>query len=253
MVDLLDPAAWTGIVQNTWTDMQTPGFWLAVLQIIWIDILLAGDNAVVIALACRGLPPHLRVWGMVLGAGVAVAMRIAFALVVSSLMMLPYLKLIGGLALLWIAVKLLTPEEESHHENIESSERLWRAVRIVALADLVMSLDNVIAIAAVAKGNAMLLVFGLVVSVPLIIAGAAIVMALLTRFPILVWAGAALLGWIAGEVIAADPALVPLIVQAFGEDALHTVQIVLGLLMAAFVIAAGWMVRRRAARESELA
>jgi predicted tellurium resistance membrane protein TerC len=111
----------------------------------------------------------------------------------------------------------------------------------------------VIAIAAVAKGNAMLLVFGLVVSVPLIIAGAAIVMALLTRFPILVWAGAALLGWIAGEVIAADPALVPLIVQAFGEDALHTVQIVLGLLMAAFVIAAGWMVRRRAARESELA
>jgi len=245
MVDILDPATWNAVIDNTWADMQRPAFWLSVLQIIWIDILLAGDNAVVIALACRGLPPHLRVWGMMLGAGVAVLLRILFTLVVSSLMTMPYLKLVAGLALLYIAVKLLAPEEHHKDENIEASTQLWRAVRIVALADIVMSLDNVIAIAAASKGNAVLFIFGLAASVPLIIAGAALVMSLLTRFPILVWAGAALLGWIAGEVIATDPAIVTLIVDRFGPEPLHSIQIAAGIAMAIFVVSVGWMVRRR--------
>jgi YjbE family integral membrane protein len=171
---------------------------------MWINILLSGDNAVVIAMACRGLPHRQRVWGMVLGAGVAVLLRIIFTGVVASLMLLPWLKIVGGLALFYIAAKLLVPEDPDDSE-VEAVEHLWRAVRIVAIADIIMSLDNVIAIAAAAQGNMALLVIGLGVSIPLIVAGAALIMALLDRYPILVWAGAALLGWIVGEVIATDP------------------------------------------------
>ena len=179
-------------------------FWLAVGKIIWINILLSGDNAVVIALACRGLPARQRFWGMMLGAGVAIMLRIVFTGVVASLMQLPYLKIAGGLALFYIAVKLLVPDDADESET-EAVAHLWRAVRVVAIADIVMSLDNVIAIAAAAGGNMALLVLGLAISIPLIVAGAALFMSLLDRFPILVWAGAALLGWIAGEVIATDP------------------------------------------------
>src|SRR5262249_37416253 len=153
-----------------------------------------------IAMACRGLPPRQRLWGMILGAGVAVVLRIVFTFVVASLMTLPYLKIVGGLALFYIAAKLLVPEDQDDGEG-EAVEPLWRAVRIVAIADIIMSLDNVIAIAAAAAGNMALLVLGLAISIPLIVAGAALIMALLDRFPILVWAGAALLGWIVGEVI----------------------------------------------------
>ena len=189
-------------------EMAEPTFWIAVGKIIWINILLSGDNALVIALACRGLKPRHQLWGMVFGAGAAVLLRIIFTGIVASLMALPYLKLVGGLALIVIAAKLLVPENEDE-DDVESASHLWHAVQIVVVADIVMSLDNVIAVAAAANGSVPLLVLGLAISVPLIVAGAALIMALLTKLPILVWAGAALLGWIAGEVIATDPGVEP--------------------------------------------
>jgi YjbE family integral membrane protein len=230
--------------------VEQPAFWLAVLQIIWIDILLSGDNAVVIALACRKLPPKQRVWGVVLGTVVAITLRVVFAGIVTTLMQVPYLKLVGGALLLWIAIKLLGPEEDGKGNEVEAVDNLWRAIRIVAIADVVMSLDNVIAIAAVAERfqaphNYALLMFGLAVSIPLIMAGAALVMALLERFPVVVWAGAALLGWIAGEIIAKDP----LFTANLDPDAAHSLAIAAATLGALFVIAFG-LVRRRWLRRS---
>jgi YjbE family integral membrane protein len=173
------------------------------LKIIWINILLSGDNAIVIALACRALPPRQRFWGIILGAGAAVLLRVFFTVILQYVLELPWLKLIGGFLLLWIAIKLLT-QDEADEADIHGSDNLWGAVRTVAIADVVMSLDNVLAIAAAAKGNTGLIVFGLAISIPLIVAGATLIMALLTRYPVLVWAGAALLGWIAGELIVDD-------------------------------------------------
>jgi YjbE family integral membrane protein len=230
--------------------LDQPAFWIAVLQIIWIDLLLSGDNAVVIALACRRLPPQQRIWGVVLGTVVAIALRVIFAGLVTTLMQVPYLKLVGGALLLWIAVKLLGPEENGKSNEIEAVDKLWRAIRIVAIADLVMSLDNVIAIAAVAERfeaphSYALLMFGLAVSIPLIMAGAALVMALLDRFPIVVWAGAALLGWIAGEIIAKDP----LFTANLDPAAAHTAAIIGATLGALFVVGVG-LLRRRWLRRS---
>jgi YjbE family integral membrane protein len=204
-----DPANIGAFFTQFYAEMQQTAFWVALGKIMWINILLSGDNALVIAMACRGLPPRQRFWGMVLGAGVAVLLRIIFTFIVVTLMALPYLKLVGGLALLWIAAKLLVPEHEDEEGGVDAAAHLWAAVRIVAIADIVMSLDNVIAVAAAANGSVPLLVIGLAISIPLIVAGAALIMALLTRLPILVWAGAALLGWIAGDVIATDPAIEP--------------------------------------------
>ena len=205
---IFDPASLGTFVAQFQSEMQQPAFWVAVGKIIWINVLLSGDNALVIALACRGLAPRQRLWGMILGAGVAVFLRIIFTGIVATLMAWPYLKLVGGLALVVIAAKLLVPEEEDE-EGVQSASHLWAAVQIVAIADIVMSLDNVIAVAAAANGSVPLLVLGLAISIPLIVAGAALIMALLNRLPILVWAGAALLGWIAGDVIATDPAIHP--------------------------------------------
>ncbi|MGO4715541.1 YjbE family putative metal transport protein [Bradyrhizobium sp. 2TAF24] len=190
-------------------EIGRPEFWVALTKIIWINVLLSGDNALVIALACRGLDPRQRFWGMVLGAGVAVFLRIVFTGIVATLMSLPYLKLIGGLALIVIAAKLLVPENDD--EEVKSASNLWAAVQIVAVADIIMSLDNVIAVAAAANGSVLLLILGLVISIPMIVAGAALIMALLDRLPILVWLGAALLGWIAGDVIATDLAVHPVL------------------------------------------
>jgi YjbE family integral membrane protein len=181
---------------------------------------------------------------------VAITLRVVFAGAITALMKMPYLKLVGGVLLLWIAVKLLGPEDNGKNEHIEPVENLFRAIRIVAIADLVMSLDNVIAIAAVAEKfdapqNYALLMFGLAVSIPLIMAGAAMVMTLLDRFPIVVWAGAALLGWIAGEIIAKDP----LITGYLDPASAHTVWMVAATLGALFVIFAG-LVRRRLAKAS---
>ena len=245
MIDLLDSASWGALLDTVSAEMNQPTFWLGVLQIIWINILLSGDNAVVIALACRDLPPRQRMWGMIVGAGVAVTLRIAFTLIVTTLMQLPYLKLVGGVALVYIAVKLLVPEDEEGDSKIEPSQHLWRAVRIVAIADIIMSLDNVIAIAAAAKDSVLLLVIGLGISVPLIIAGAAVVMSLLTRFPVLVWAGAGLLGWIAGELIGTDPAVRGFIGDALGTGILHNFAVLVGILGVLIVVGMGWWLRRR--------
>ncbi|CAN5380709.1 TerC family protein [soil metagenome] len=207
-MQILDPAhisAWFVQLEN---EIQHPQFWVALTKIIWINVLLSGDNALVIALACRGLQPKQRVWGMVLGAGVAVLLRIIFTGIVASLMALPYLKLVGGLALLVIAAKLLVPEKEDE-DGVQAAAHLWAAVRIVAIADITMSLDNVIAVAAAANGSLVLMMLGLAISIPMIVAGAALIMALLDRLPALIWLGAALLGWIAGEVIATDPGVAP--------------------------------------------
>ncbi len=242
---MLDLVSSNATLVALWADMQQPTFWVSVLQIIWIDILLAGDNAVVIALACRNLPPNLRVWGMVLGAGVAVVLRILFTLIVSELMTIQFLKIAGGIALIFIAVKLLLPEEEEDETTIKGSNKLWQAVRIVALADVVMSLDNVIAIAAASRGNPALFMFGLAASVPLIIAGAAMVMSLLQRFPILVWAGAGLLGWIAGELIATDPIAHDMANEFFGPANHHAVVLVAAAVGAVIVMGLGWALRRR--------
>lgn len=181
-----------------------------ILQIIWINILLSGDNAVVIALACRGLPDKQRNIGIALGAGAAIVLRIIFTLMTTQLMGLPWLKAIGAIALIWIAVKLIVPEEASE-DSIAGHDSLWKAVQTVAIADVVMSLDNVIAIAAAAKGHNGLIIFGLVVSIPLVIAGSSLLMKVIDRFPVLVWAGAALLGWISGELFVEDPGVIQMI------------------------------------------
>jgi YjbE family integral membrane protein len=204
-----DPANLGLFITQFEADLQTAGFWLALGKIVWINVLLSGDNALVIALACRGLHGRRRLWGMVAGSGIAVALRILFTGIVVTLMALPYLKLVGGLALLVIAAKLLVPEDEN--DDIAAGTTLWHAIRIVVLADIVMSLDNVIAVAAAANGQASLLILGLAMSIPLIIAGAALIILVLDRFPILVWLGAMLLGWIAGEVIATDLAIEPML------------------------------------------
>ena len=218
LLQIFDPANIATFAAQFQAEMLQPAFWIAVGKIIWINVLLSGDNALVIALACRGLAPRQRLWGMIFGAGAAVILRIIFTGIVASLMELSYLKLVGGLALLVIAAKLLVPEQEDE-EGVESASHLWAAVQIVVVADIVMSLDNVIAVAAAANGSFPLLILGLAISIPLIVAGAALIMALLNRLPILVWAGAALLGWIAGDVIATDPAVHPKLQALFAGPA----------------------------------
>jgi YjbE family integral membrane protein len=207
-LDYFDPSAIGAVLTQFQNEVGHPQFWAALTKIIWINVLLSGDNALVIALACRALEPRQRLWGMILGATAAVVLRILFTVIVATMMELPYLKLVGGLALIVIAAKLLVPERETE-DGIKSASHLWAAMQIVVIADIVMSLDNVIAVAAAANGSIPLLIFGLASSVPLVVAGAALIVALLDRLPVLVWAGAALLGWIAGDVIATDPAVRP--------------------------------------------
>jgi YjbE family integral membrane protein len=270
LLQIFDPATIGAFFTQFQTEMQQPTFWVAVGKIIWINVLLSGDNALVIALACRGLAPKQRFWGMILGAAAAVVLRIIFTGIVATLMGLPYLKLVGGLALIVIAAKLLVPEEEDE-DGVQSASHLWAAIQIVVVADIVMSLDNVIAVAAAANGSVPLLVLGLAISIPLIVAGAALIMALLTRLPILVWAGAALLGWIAGDVIATDPAVAPVLHRIFdgplgtGLDAMlatvgiaprfagggHGAEIVCGVLGIIVVLAAGSIWRKRKLRHVE--
>ena len=232
-----------------WQDIVQAPFWIAAVQIIGVNIILSGDNAVVIAMACMTLPPKQRLWGMVLGAGVAVLLRVVFILVVAEAMNYPFLKLVGGALLFWVAVKLVT--EDSEGEGVEGGETLWSAVRIVAIADIVMSLDNVIAIAASAEMaaarvdvlhatsiKATLIIFGLATSVPLIVAGSAVLMALLSRFRVLVWAGGALLGWVAGDIMATDPVLA----KVLSEGQLHLLHDVGGPVGGIIVLGLGYII-----------
>jgi YjbE family integral membrane protein len=183
----------------------TPAFWSGLLQIILVNIVLSGDNALVIALACRNLEKRHQKPAILIGSAGAIILRIIFVLIVDQLLKIGYLKLIGGLLLLWIGVKLVQGEEEGEG-GVKAAGSLWTAIRTIIIADAVMSLDNAIAIAAAAKGDTALIVLGLLISIPLIIFGATLIMILLNRFPIIVIAGGGLLGWIAGEVLATDPA-----------------------------------------------
>jgi YjbE family integral membrane protein len=242
-VEYLNPALWRDWLHAGVAQLGYTALWFAVLQIIFINVLLSGDNAIVIAMTCRGLPPHQRRWGLVIGAGIAVLLLIFFSTIIARLMLLPYLKLIGGVALMYIAAKLLVPEAADRNE-VEAAAHLWRAIRVVVIADIIMSLDNIIAVAAAAKGDFLLIAISLTISIPVIVAGAALIMSLLDRFPILIWAGAALLGWIAGETIASDPALSRHLTASFGEIFARQVEFAAAGAGAAFVIAAGGLWRR---------
>jgi YjbE family integral membrane protein len=186
--------------------LVAPEFWIGLGVIIWVNIILSGDNAVVIALAARSLPKHQQKQAIFWGAGAAVVLRIVLTIAAVKLLEFPFLKIIGGAALLWIAVKLLVPEDEDEGE-VEASTQLWGAVKTILIADLVMSTDNVIAVAAAAKGSILLLTLGLIISIPLVIFGATMLMVLMERYPIIITLGAAVLGWTAGEMAVTDPAV----------------------------------------------
>jgi YjbE family integral membrane protein len=218
---------------------------LSVLKVIGVDIVLAGDNAVVIALACRTLPPRQRSVGILLGTAAAVVMRIAFTLAVGSLLGVPLLALVGGLILFWIAVKLLVAEETGEG-SVRSGETLWDAVKTVAIADAVMSLDNVLAIAGAARGDWTLIVVGLLISIPLVVAGSTLIMAMLGRFPILVWGGGALLGWIAAQLIIGERLLHPPVTDTVRQLGIgfRAFEYLAGMLGALLVVGAGVLIMR---------
>ena len=225
-------------------DFFTAHFWVAVGQIIMIDILLGGDNAVVIALACRGLPPHQRTKGIIWGTAGAIVLRVILIAFALALLQIPFLKFVGALLLIWIGVKLIAPEDEDSHANMQSSDKLWGAIKTIIVADLVMSVDNVIAIAGAAqsageKHQLPLVIFGLLVSIPIIVWGSQLVLKLMDRFPIIITLGGMLLGWIAGTMAHTDPALVPYIPQ---DRAVHYEMGVAGALL---VLAIGKLVQSR--------
>jgi YjbE family integral membrane protein len=184
-----------------------PQFWVALMQIIGVNIVLSGDNAVVIALAARSLPPKQQKQAVLWGSGAAVVMRIVLTIVAVQLLQLPYLKLVGAALLLWIGIQLLLPEdeEEAGGGGATANTGMIAAIRTILIADLVMSLDNVIAVAAAAKGSLTLLILGLLISIPLVIFGSTLLMKLMERWPIIITIGAALLGWVAGEMAITDP------------------------------------------------
>ncbi|WP_341992366.1 TerC family protein [Azorhizobium sp. AG788] len=223
--------------------INSPEFWIAFVEIIWINVLLSGDNAVVIAMACRSLPDRTRKWGIILGSAVAVGLRIIFTGIVATLLALPWLKVVGALALFYIAIDLALPKEDG--DAVKASDSLWRAVGTVALADVFMSLDNVVAVAAVAHGDLLLLALGLTISIPLIVAGSSVVMALLDRFPILVWVGAALLGWVAGDMLLSDTAVTS---RIGGVEVAQQWAHITAAAGAAFVVSVAWIWARLRAR-----
>jgi YjbE family integral membrane protein len=219
--------------------LQSADFWIGLLKIIWINIILSGDNAVVIALAARSLPPHQQTKAVVFGSGAAVVLRIALTVVAAKLLALPYLQIVGGLLLLWIGVQLLGDEDEGEGEAKEYGS-LMAAIRTILIADLVMSLDNVIAVAAAAKGSMTLLILGLAISIPLVIFGSTLMIKLMERFPIIVVLGAGLIGWVGGETIISDTALHGMMAA---DPWLHYAGAAFG---AAFVVAVGKLLQARA-------
>ena len=180
-------------------------FWVGLIKIIGVNIILSGDNAVVIALAARSLPPKQQTQAIIWGSGAAIVMRILLTLFAVALLTLPWLKIVGSLLLFWIGVKLLVPEDDD--AEIEASDQLLAAIKTILIADLVMSLDNVIAVAAAAGGSVLLLILGLAISIPLVIFGATLLLKLMERFPVIITIGGALIGWVAGEMLVTDPAL----------------------------------------------
>lgn len=186
-------------------DLSNPQFWMAVLQIILIDIVLSGDNAVVIALACRNLPERQRRLGIIWGVGGAIALRVTLTFFAVSLLALSYVKLVGAVLLLWIGVKLILPQHETGGHEIKAAGNLFGAIRTIIIADFVMSVDNVIAVAAAARDSVFLLIFGLALSIPLMVWASQLILRLMDRFPVIITIGGALLGWIALSMAISDP------------------------------------------------
>jgi YjbE family integral membrane protein len=228
--------------------LSSPDFWVALFQIILINIVLSGDNAVVIALACRSLPPKQQKNAIIFGSVGAIVLRVILTFFAVFLLSQPYLKLVGAALLLWIGIGLLKGDDGE--EDIESNEGLIAAIKTIIIADLVMSLDNVIGVAAAAKGDLLLLVLGLVISIPLIIFGSTIILKLMNRFPIIITIGAALLGWVAGEMAVGDPAI-----KGYIDANMHYLHTVAPALGAVIVVAVGKYLASRAegAREEHAA
>ncbi len=234
-------------------------FWIAVGQIIMIDILLGGDNAVVIALACRKLPDKQRKLGILYGTAGAILLRVVLIFFALTLLAVPFLKIVGGLLLVWIGVKLLMPEQDDAHGDLQASDKLWGAVKTVIVADLVMSLDNVIAIAGAAESaggdhKMPLVVFGLLVSIPIIVWGSQLVIKLMDRFPAVITVGAMLLGWIAGTMAVSDPAVIPFVPTLpaarpeLPPEVLPALRYGAGISGALLVLALGVVLKRRATK-----
>jgi YjbE family integral membrane protein len=232
-------------------EVLSQAFWVGLAKIIGVNIILSGDNAVVIALAARSLPPKQQNKAIVWGSGAAIVMRVVLTLFAVALLTLPWLKLIGAVLLLWIGVKLLLPEDGG--ENIDSSDNLINAIKTILIADLVMSLDNVIAVAAAAGGSVLLLVLGLAISIPLVIFGSTLLLKLMERWPVIITIGAGLLGFVAGEMAITDPAIGGWVKATFEHVnekpvlAGVSLEILCGLAGAAFVVGLGlWLARRKA-------
>src|SRR5450631_3827628 len=224
----------------------TSQFWIDVFKIIMIDVLLSADNAVVIALACRNLPLDQRKKGILFGVLGAIVLRIVLTFFAVSLLSLPYLKLIGALLLVWIGIKLILPEDEHSADSIQADTRLFGAVKTIIIADLVMSLDNVMGVAAAAKGNVPLLVFGLLISIPLIAWSSQLVLKLIDRFPVIIYGGGALLGYVAGEMLVSEALLKPLV------EARHYLHWLIPVLCALLVMGVGRWLAMRKTVESEV-
>ena len=225
--------------------LQTPEFWIGLLKIIWINIILSGDNAVVIALAARSLPPAQQQKAVLFGSGAAVVLRIALTVVAVQLLAMPYLQIVGGLLLLWIGTQLLSEDGEGEGEEKQYTS-LLSAVRTILVADLVMSLDNVIAVAAAAKGSTLLLILGLAISIPLVIFGSTLMIRLMARFPVVVTLGAALIGWVGGETIVSDNVMAPLLAH------MHWLHIAGPITGAALVLLIGRWMQKQSSEEPPL-
>lgn len=224
--------------------LQTPDFWIGLVKIVWINIILSGDNAVVIALAARSLPEPQQKLAVVWGSGAAVVMRVVLTVVAVRLLALPFLQIGGGALLLWIGVQLLSEDDEDENESqAHAKASLAAAIRTILVADLIMSLDNVIAVAAAAKGDMALLVLGLAISIPLVVFGATLMVKLMERYPLIVIGGAGLIGWVAGETIVSDAILAPYLQ---GNSWLHYAAAATG---AGLVIALGKFIQARSRRE----
>ncbi len=235
-------------------ELATQAFWIGLLKIIGVNIVLSGDNAVVIALAARSLPPKQQKQAILWGAGAAVVLRIVLTIFAVALLALPWLKIVGSLLLFWIGIKLLVPENDD--ANIDASDNLITAIKTILIADLVMSLDNVIAVAAAAGGSMTLLILGLAISIPLVVFGATLLVKLMERYPVIITIGAGLIGMVAGEMIVTDPVALEWLQGASGiqfddgKPKLHGVNLELaaGALGAAIVVAWGlWLAKRQEA------
>ncbi|HVL55376.1 MAG TPA: TerC family protein [Burkholderiaceae bacterium] len=232
-------------------DVTSPLFWFALGQIIVADLLLAGDNAVVIALAARSLPPDKQKKAIMIGALAAVAMRVALTVVAAQLLTLPLLKLVGAVLLFYIAVSLVVPSKNGGadaHSDKPAASTMFQAVRTILIADVVMSVDNVIAVAAAARGDTFLLILGLLISIPLVVYGSTLLLRLIERFPIIIWGGAALLGFVAGELLVTDPFVLDWM-REFSESvgvASGIIKVIAGLIGGILVLLlASAMLRRR--------